>query len=92
MPKKYIIKNLSRSLIFKILEKVSYYFIFKSVKKITKFNGKQITICKNSAPKILHKKNIHFLLYGHIIQKLNELDDKVNYQQIGKNYNQNIDK
>lgn len=60
--KKYLLKDLSRSLLNKFLKTSQNFFIAKSFKKEQNLNIKTVTVCKFSVPLNLPKKNIHFLL------------------------------
>lgn len=71
MKKKYIIKNLSKILLSKILEKSNNYFITKSFKKEIVF--KNMTVCKFNVPLKFSKVNLHFLLKVFLIESTNEM-------------------
>lgn len=60
--KKYIIKNLTRLLLFKTFNLSQHFIIAKSLKSSVKASFKEITVCKFNAPKSISKKDMHFLL------------------------------
>lgn len=77
--KKYLIKNLTRSLFKKILEKSKNYLILKSFKNdmINKKRFKSVVICKFATPSNLNITKVHYLIHLIVGSDSSEFKDYI---------------